>query len=470
MLRSSRVPVLSLVPLVAATAVYAQPTPPTAGGGTRPAARPIGAVVSSKEGVVSSATTVRSLPNGQMLVNDLAGRQVVLLDSTFAPVKVVADTTPATGNAYSGRFAGLIPFRGDSTLFVDPQSLAMLVVDPSGNLGRTMSIPNAQEAPFIAGAGSPTGYDPRGKLVYRGVNLPRMGGPGMAPPQPGQPFAMPKLPDSAVVQRVTLATRAVDTVAFFQIPRPSMEMTQTEGRVVMRSRINPIPLVDDWTMLPNGDVAVVRGRDYHVDVYRTDGTTLQGPKLPYNWRRLTDDDKVTFLDSVKAARARMPAPTAAAGPAVAMTMGGNGGPPPAAMPPMGGGGGMQIVMMGGPAGGGGAGAAMGDGPRSAPPQMQMGPPQMSFVDPSELPDYLPPFAANSTRADPQGRLWIRLSLPTPAGTGPLYDVIDGATGTLVDHVQMPVGRTLAGFLADGSVVMQSRTDAGAVRLERARLR
>lgn len=437
----------------------------------RPAPRPLGPVVATATGAVSSANGVRALPGGKLLVNDVTGRQVVLFDSTLATPQVVADTTGATGNAYAGRFGGLVPYRGDSTLFVDPQSLSMLVIDPQGRLGRTMSIPNTQEAAFIAGAQSPSGFDPQGRIIYRGMNLPRFGARGGAMPQPGQPFQMPPMPDTVPVQRISLANRAIDTVAFFKVPRPSMQVTQTEGRVMMTSKINPIPQVDDWAPLPNGDVAVVRGQEYRVDFYRADGTVTRGPKIPFNWRRLTDDEKVAFLDSVKAARARMPAPPPGQGPAQVMTFGGPGGGGAApAMPPMppGGGGQQMLVFMSGPGGGPGGpppeGVRMGGGGGA-----QMAAPQVTFVEPSELPDYLPPFAANSTRADPLGRLWIRLSLPTPAGTGPLYDVID-STGALVDHVQLPVGRTLAGFAADGSVILQSRTEDGAVRLERVRVR
>lgn len=430
---------------------------------TRPAPRPLGPVVATSTATVSSVNAIRTLPGGRVLVNDVVGRQVVLFDSTLASPQVVADTTPATGNAYAGRFGGLVPYRADSTLFVDPQSLSMLVIDPQGKLGRTMSVPSTQEAAFIAGAGSPSGFDPQGRIIYRGMNMPRFGPRGPGGPQPGQPFQMPPMPDTVPVQRIALATRAVDTVAFFKVPRPSMQVTQTEGRVMMTSKVNPIPLVDDWAALPNGDVAVVRGQDYHVDFYRADGRVTKGPKIPFTWRRLTDDDKVAFLDSVKAARARMPVPPPGQGaPQVTAFAGPPGAAPPPGLPP---GGGQMMVFMGGPGGGPppeGLRAGGGAGP-------QMAAPQVTFVEPNELPDYLPPFAANSTRADPQGRLWIRLSLPTPAGTGPLYDVIDGE-GQLVDHVQLPAGRLLAGFMSDGTVLLQARTDSGAVRIERVRLR
>lgn len=140
-----------------------------------------------------------------------------------------------------------------------------------------------------------------------------------------------------------------------------------------------------------------------------------------------------------------------------MMPGGGGGPVQVMI--MTGGPGTEPAMGGGPVGGGGAAGA----------RPTLAAPQVSFVDPSELPDYLPPFAAGAVRADPLGRLWIRLSLPTPAGTGPLYDVIDG-TGALIDHVQLPAGRLLAGFGADGSVYLSKREDGGFTSLERARFK
>jgi hypothetical protein len=428
--------------------------------------------MATTEEAVLSANMVRALPGGRTLVNDPTGRKVVLLDADLRVVKVVADTTPATGNAYAGRFGGLIPFRGDSTLFVDPQSLSMLVIDPQGNLGRTMSVPNPREAAFIAGAVQPTGYDPRGRLVYRGMSVPTpdaRGGPS-GPPQNGQNFTMPPMPDTAPLVRVALANRAVDTASFLKVPRAQMQATMVDGRMVISSKVNPVPVVDDWAVLPSGDVAVLRGRDYRMELHRVDGTVLSGPKLPFPWRRLTDEDKVAFLDSVKAARARMPAPAAAPTMATAVTGGSavaSAGPPGGGAPVTMGGGGVSMVIMSGPPPGAGGGSS-GDGPRSPP--MQIGTPQVTFVEPSELPDYLPPFAANSTRADPLGRVWVRLALPTPTGTGPLYDIIDGSTGQLVDHVQLPAGRVLVGFAQDGTPVLQSRTDGGALRLERVALK
>lgn len=417
-----------------------------------PAIRPLGPVVARSTETISNMTPVRHVPTG-VLVNDVMRRRVLLFDSTLTRFTVVADSTSATANAYSGRMAGLIPFRGDSTLFVDPTSLSMLVIDPSGKIGRVMSVPRSQDAMMLAStAFGPPGFDASGRLVYRGgfrPVMPMMGANG--------PVSAPQMPDSSAIVRIDLTSRQLDTVAFIKIPQMKMDVTRSEdGRISMTSQVNPLPTIDDWAVLSDGSIAIVRGRDYHVDIVGRDGKLVSAAKMPFEWQRLTDEDKVAFIDSVKAARERMLAQQEAGGTAV----------------PGGGvaaGGGTQItgqmIIMGGPDGGsppargGAAGAASGT---------MRGPRTVNFVPPSELPDYKPPFFAGSLRADGDGNLWVR-TIPTKAiPGGPVYDVINGK-GELIDRVQVPAGRTIVGFGAGGVVYLSAR-DKDSNYLERARAR
>ena len=125
---------------------------------------PVTAVAKEPLGAVSS---VRQLPDGRVLVNDILGRRVVMFDSSLSTVTVIADTTSATASAYGVRPGGLIAYRGDSTLFVDPASLSMLLIDPNGKITRVMSAPRANDVGFLVGGpfGNP-GFDPKGRLVY----------------------------------------------------------------------------------------------------------------------------------------------------------------------------------------------------------------------------------------------------------------------------------------------------------------
>ena len=51
-----------------------------------------------------------------------------------------------------------------------------------------------------------------------------------------------------------------------------------------------MPEVDDWAVLPDGTIAIVR-KDYHVDFVDADGKRTSAPKIPFDWQRLTDSAK-----------------------------------------------------------------------------------------------------------------------------------------------------------------------------------
>jgi hypothetical protein len=419
-----------------------------------PPIRPLGPVVATARDSFVNVTGVRALPGGRVLVNEPSGRRVLMYDSTLASPVVIADSTGATANAYSGPMAGLVPYRGDSTLFVDPMSMSMLVIDPAGKVGRVMSVPRTQDAMFLVGGafGTP-GFDAAGRLVYRASNF-TMAGPPMRGAN-GMPH-VPTFPDSAALVRVDLATRKLDTLAFIRVPKTTMHVSQdANGRVTMQSEVNPLPVVDEWAVLPDGSIAIVRGRDYHVDLIAADGAKRSAPKLPFEWQRLSDEDKVAFIDSVKAARERMGANAPMGNANIRMVMPGSGSAPP----PSGAAGEQRVMIMGGPPPAGGARPGEGSGARM----------ELLFVSPSELPDYKPAFFAGALRVDPEGNLWIR-TIPTRAiPGGPVYDVVD-AKGALVERVQVPANRQIVGFGPGGAVYLLAREGTGKATLERARVR
>ena len=423
---------------------------------TRPALRPLGPALATSE-PMGAVAAVQALPGGRLLVNDPVRRQVVLLDSLLKPIAVVADTTPATKNAYGARNGGLLPFRGDSALFVDPNSLSMLVIDPAGKIARIMAAPRANDVFFLLGGpmGNP-GFDAKGRLVYRSMGF----SPRPAASAPGQPFTPPALPDSVPVVRYDLNARKLDTAAFVKVYAPKFNVVQTEnGGMRMSTFINPIPEVDDWAILPDGTIAIVR-KDYHVDFVDGDGKRTSAPKIPFDWQRLTDSAKAAIIDSSKAAFERMRAggPGGPGGGPMIVAQFGASGPPPGAAAGAGG----ATVMVRERVGDAAAPPPRGAGASATAPA---GPPPFAFVSPSELPDYRPAFSNGSVRADAEGKLWVRIMSPKPA-SGPEYDVIDRA-GKLVDRVVLPAGTTIAGFGAGGVVYLGVR-DAAGVHVVRAR--
>src|SRR5207253_11072997 len=68
-----------------------------------PAVRPIGKIERVSTQPLASVSTVVPLPDGRVFANDVVARRVILLDSTLANGRVVADSTGATANAYGTR-------------------------------------------------------------------------------------------------------------------------------------------------------------------------------------------------------------------------------------------------------------------------------------------------------------------------------------------------------------------------------
>jgi hypothetical protein len=447
---------LPIAALALTTTAQAQSLPPV---------RPIGATVARSTEPMGAVTTAIALPGGKVLINDTFRRRVLLLDSTFTQVTVVADSTSSTANAYGNRPGGLLSYRGDSALFVDPASLSMLVINNEGKITRVMSAPRPQDVGFLVGGqnGLP-GFDAKGKLVYRAQPQMRFGAPaarGGGGGGGGPTMMMPEFPDSVPVVRFDLATRSLDTAGFFKVNRPIMSFTQAaNGNMSMTSKTNPIPTVDDWALLSDGTIAFVKGADYSINWVDPDGSKRTTGKVPYEWQRLDDESKAALLDSARKAmeeaRERMQATMAAGGNPMVM-MGGGGGPEVVT----------RMAVTGAAAG---APPSRGNSEgRGAPPggaRIEM--PPVTMVNADELPDYRPAFTAGSSRGDLDGNLWVRTTSPV-GNAGPIYFVIN-KKGEVIDRVQLPEGRQIAGFGKNGDVYLAVRDAEGNARVERAKIK
>lgn len=459
-------------------------TVPAAAQSRLPAVRSLGPITARSAEPLGAVSAAVPLPDGRVLVNDVLQRRVVMFDSTLAQVTVVADTTSATANAYGARGGGLIGYRGDSALFIDPASLSMITVNPKGELTTVRAVPRANEITALSGAQGRPGFDAQGRLIYRATPRPRAARRD-ARPVVGN-FVMPELPDSAPIIRLDmanrtgdLASRASDTVAALKINRPDVKVTQgADGRISVNTTVHPMPSLDEWALLSDGTVAVIRGHDFHVDRYKPDGTVTSSPKLPFEWQRLDDDAKVFIIDSARTAMEKQREEAQrmmanAGGPMAFMQAGGG----EMVMSSMGGGGmGGAFVMMGGAGGGppqrGGQGGGQGGGPNGARGGQggngfQL--PPINLINPNELPDYRPPFLAQAALGDLDGNLWVRTTAAPNGDGGALYYVIDSADN-VVDRVQVPQGRIIAGFGKGGVVYLAFRDTEGRAFLETVRVR
>ena len=416
-----------------------------------PATHLINAPSATSAPVLGLAAAVRELPGGRVLVNDILKRQLLMFDATLQHAAVVADSTSGGASSYGPGPGGIIPYVGDSTLFIDPRDLSMFVIDPNGAIARVAAVPRSQDAGSLgSNMGASPAFDSKGRIVYRAGAGIRIGGAATAMRTMvaggdgggrGMP-AMPDIPDSMAIVRVDVATRKVDTAGYYKIPKTKMNVVQSDRGVTMMSETNPLPTVDDWAVTSDGIIAVVRGQDYHIDWIDADGHVTSSAKIPFDWQRLSDDDKVAVIDSAKAAAEQLSARLAANPGGAQVVQNGAGG-----------GGGVRIMTfnMGGDAAGAGKGGA--------PAGLGLGTPV--FVSPSELPDYRPAFGPGAVKADLDGNLWIRTS-SVRAGVvgGPIYDVVNGK-GELVDRVQLQAGRQIVGFGRNGVVYLQARDEKGA---------
>ncbi|HTR77775.1 MAG TPA: hypothetical protein VMH39_06680 [Gemmatimonadaceae bacterium] len=370
-----------------------------AGAQQPPRVRPLGPIVAQTTEPMDRISGLHALSDGRVIVNDGLGRRVLLFDSTLTHFTILLDTTGATARQYPGghSFPGtIIPFIGDSTVFYDPVAIALVVLDPAGRVSRVFAPPFPPDAGYLIFAGAR--FDPAQRLLYRASISPRNRPSGIG--------YSPINGDSAPIVRAASGTSAPDTLAYVKMPKfpPSELYTTKEGANVHRSVIDPFTLLDEWTILADGTVAIIRGQDYHIDWVSPDGLRTSSPKLPFQWHRLSDSEKVVIIDSVTQYAEAHPGRYSASSNGVSVS-----GVMPAGVIPV-----------------------------------------------TDLADYRPPFARGAMLADADGNVWL---LPTPEtplspNPGPVYDVVNRA-GQLVDRVQLSPGFGIIGF-APGYVFMTIR--------------
>lgn len=383
-----------------------------AGAQLGPRPRPIGAVLAISADSFAAVGGVRVLSDGRLLVNEIVQHRLHLLDATMSHSVVLADSFAGTARAYPRRGAVLVSYIGDSTLFIDASTVSMVVIDPEGKFGRVVAVPRSRDiGPLVsADAGAP-GFDAAGRLVYRVIPPPLS-----RPVRVQGAYTLRPLSDSAPILRADVVTRRIDTAGFSKYTpiRTILHERAAVNGYTVAQEINPLRVSDEWTVMSDGAIAIVRSLDYHIDWIDSAGRLSATAKLPFPWQRLTDEAKVALIDSAKAMRARA------------------------------------------------LGSSSRDASSGAPVDADA-----SAVSPLELPDYWPPFRQGAVRADADGNLWILTTARYEGASGLVYDVVS-RQGALIDRVEVPSGRSIIGFGKDGIVYVRVR--AGSDRLERRRVR
>ena len=161
-------------------------------------------------------------------------------------------------------------------------------------------------------------------------------------------------------------------------------------------KIDPIRFADDWALLSDGSIAIVRADDYHIDWVDPDGRRRSTPPMAFDSHVLSSDEKAAIVDSTRRyALAHL-----------------------------------QIRMI--------------EGTRTSHTAYAYEP---DIADTSELPNYRPPFNSWALHPDRGGRLWIQESRPDRLTRAAIFDVVD-RTGRIVDRVELPPDARLVGFGAN----------------------
>ena len=350
---------------------------------------------------------VRELKDGRVIVSDVREKTVQLVD-------LKAGSAQKIGREGSGPGEYAMPMRllalpGDTSVVYDPLNRRFLVIGPDGKPG-----PFAQYETDNSGGRARISMgarytDTRGRLYSVGPNF-AIG-----------PNGEPSSSDTAPIIRYDRATKKTDTLAFVHTPTTTIRTSQGGTNVSIRAGGgNPFAAVDDWAVTPDGRLAIVRVKDYHVDWYAPNGQKTSGPAIAYVKLKVTEEDKKAFRER----RAN-------------------------------GGGGTAFVM------------TERQGPGGTSRSAGVAPPtSLQIPEPTDWPEVKPPFTGGAAFAAPNGQLWV---LRTRAAKDkiPTFDVFD-ASGRVVSRVALPQDTRLLGF-GNGTVYLARSDEDDLQYLQRYRM-
>lgn len=370
------------------------------------------------------------LTNGSVVVNDGGNKRLLWFDSTLSHARVIANAEGTAGFKYGATASPIIRYRGDSTLFLDRASRTFIVLDADGKQARTASLPKLNDWIWVGGGQS--FVDPAERLVYRGA--PR----GIVTKDTGQAVMINRLPDSAAVVRGDFERRTVDTAGFVKLPtlQENHRRRFADGSAKTTVILFGLSWIDDWTMTSDGTIAIVRGQDYHIDWIAMDGTRSSTPKMPHDWRAISEAEQQRLADSAaKETQAFIDAKRAEPLPP----------PRPDGSP------GIRIA----------ARADLATGAIQLMPIDAIA--QAAPLD--RVPDFHSPVRTGSTLADTQGRVWILPTNSAQANTGGLvYDVVN-RKGEITERVQLPPGRSIVAFGPRDILFLMSKDASANWRIE-----
>lgn len=376
--------------------------------------RSVTAIVESSEPFLASPS-IRPLPGDRLLVNDQRGKRLIVFDSAMKSFTIMADSAGTTATPYPNvaLVNPLVRFVGDSSIMMDFESRAFIVIDPDGKMARPMAPVKAGDLMFGSRPWSgKSASDKLGRVIFTGsVTRPQA--------KPGDP-PITDTRDTISIVRADFNNRTTDTIGFFSVPRtPETVFGTTNGKPSATSTINAgLSGPDEFAVLSDGTLAIVREHDYVVDWVDADGKKSSTGKLPFEWVRQTDAMKQARIDSMKHVIDSMSA----------------------AGTPYG-----RIFRS----------SRSSDGSNVRRDTII---PTIVFTPLGTMADYPTPFRRGQILTDENNNVWVLPTATSLAKGGLLYDVINRKDG-LHERVQVPGEYLVVGF-GQGDVVYLAKVNAG----------
>jgi hypothetical protein len=401
-----------------------------------PAPRALGPVVAQTAQTFAGVLKVATVRGG-VFIQDANSRQLWMFDTSLKSGRAVLDSTTGLGKEsfYGSRIGSLYRFRGDSILFqpwvqagptfwtTTPEGI---VIGPSGRVGRIVTMPT--------GTGCRANEVENSGWYSCQVNLALTWQPNV---DMGDSVVSRGTADSAMILSVNFANGDVDTIPtrIATHPRTQLGITYrtTPGG---RSRIvAPVLFTSDaWATSRDGLLAIVRGADYHLDIIDVQGKLTRGPRAPFDWRRVTDDDRNRLSDSLRLDDSL----TAARYDSIVKVR------PPPPRP---------------------------DGTARLDPAKNVN----YHQPPDDWPSYWPPLKTGwngifdrVVMFDEDGRIWVDERQPSGGDTVSVYGIFD-TKGQFLDRVKVPATQSVMAF-GPGGVVYLTTVDGGRTTLLKRRFK
>ncbi|MGH7584279.1 MAG: hypothetical protein ACREL5_13745 [Gemmatimonadales bacterium] len=334
--------------------------------------------------------------SGVARVVELRDRRLVVLDNTEKELRLV-DIAHGTMTPISRHGGGPLEYQApgilltgaaDTVAYYDATQQRILLISPSGTPLQVISLGTANVVFAVLSGMQPSAVDARGRIYGQTAGM-SMSGMGRSGSPPGMAFA-----DTVEIQ--LLDRQKVTGTTLTRIRNPIAQVAPKiamgpDGITISMTAPGFFP-VDAWAVLPDGRLAVLRDGVYQVHFLAPGRPETVGPVIPYTPIPVTDAERRTLLDSLRAQLDSQMAKTRAA-----MSRGG--------------------------------------GATNVPKI------DARVIEPTKWASTKPAYTALSSA--PDGHLWVTVSQPA-ASRSMLFDVLDGR-GAMVAHVQLADGELPVGF-------------------------